>query len=159
MRVVAAYLLVLLPALTAPFLGYWALAVTVVLCLLVWKAGGRPSARPLAIVAVVAGLFGGFVCAASAALALAQLGGNAAYSARAPLGGLALVLALTAMLGGLMAIVRPAQSAVLLAFGAGAGTIAISLFYLNTPYPLGATLCLIGAVLALNAQASLRERR
>jgi hypothetical protein len=150
----AIWVLALVPALAAPLLGYWALGVSAVLLVLVWRIGAHPSGRPLAVVAVASGLFGGLIGAASAALALTAVDGDPAYAARLLYGYLALGLALVAAVGGLLAALYPRLAALLLLFGALAGTAAISLFYIDTPYLLAAMLMLVAAVLTLLSRSA-----
>lgn len=154
LRSLFVWLLVLLPALAAPLLGYWTLAVSAVLAFFVLRSDPDASARPLVVVAVAVGLIGGAIGIASAALALATVGGLAPYAERAWLGWLALAFAGVAGTGGLLAAIYPAWATLLLAAGALFGTATISLFYINSPYPLAALLWLIAATLALLGRRS-----
>ena len=66
----------------------------------------------------------------------------------------AFILALVAGFGGALALRRPQPASVLMVGGSLLGTVAISLFYLNTWYALAVPLCLLGAALALNGAGS-----
>lgn len=66
----------------------------------------------------------------------------------------AFILALVVVFGGILAPRRPEPASVLMVGGSVIGTIAISLFYLNTWYALAVPLCLLAAALALNGAGS-----
>ncbi|MHB1135064.1 MAG: hypothetical protein ACYC4L_22055 [Chloroflexota bacterium] len=148
------WLLVLLPLLAVPLVGFWALGYALLLAVPAWRYGARPAPRATALGAVMAGLLGGAAGLGSAALALGTLAGREPYVLRAPLGWLALLLALAATVGALIAPLRPGLAAALMLLGALAGTLAISLFYVETLYPLATVLWLLGATFALLSRSN-----
>lgn len=154
MRNLAIWLLVLVPVLAVPLAGYWALTIAAVLAVAAWRYGRRPSPRATAVGAVVAGLLGASAGVGSAALALAVLGSDPAHAARAPLGWLALSIALAAGVGGVLAPLRPLPASLLLACGALVGPVAMSLFSADTIYPLAGALWLFGSLLALLSRSA-----
>lgn len=131
--------------------GTWTLAVTAIILLLlvahvlsgqrggVWWGWG----------AVLLGLLGGLVGAASALAALASAGDMAGAGGRAGFGWAALVLAAVAAAGATLVRRRPRLSVIALVAGSSLGIAAMSLFDINTFYVAAVPLCWIAAVLAL----------
>jgi hypothetical protein len=150
-RGAAIALLVLLPVAAISVVGAGALAVSALLLLiigarrLVAPSGPRSAGRAGA----AAALAGGAVRVAATAAALASAGAVSPYSARAPFGWAALVFALLAAGGGLLAPARPVAAGALMVAGGLAGAVAITLFTVDSWYALALPFLLAGAVLAL----------
>lgn len=143
-------LLVLLPLAAVPFLGWWMLALPVlVLLLLAARALSRRDGGGWDWAAVAVGLLGGGVGVASAASALLEVGRVAPYSERAGFGWAALALAGLAMAGGGLARTHRRLAVGLLLAGSIAGSAAMALFWLNSWYVAALPLCWLAAALAL----------
>lgn len=146
-RVLVVVALALLALAALPLLGSWALGVAALLLLVVvavpWLGGGAGAA------AIVLGVLGGLVGAASAGSALQRHASDPLYGERAWFGWTALALALVAAAGGALALARPKAAAALLVVGSTLGFIAINLFDINTFYFVAVPACWLGAALAL----------
>ena len=148
-------LLVLLPVALMPLLGAWVLAISALLLLLLLVQIGPAWGQRLVL---LAGALGGLIGVVNAGTALLTVGGTEPYSARAGFGWAALVLAVVAAGGGLLALRRPRAGAALMLLSGLAGAVAINLFFINTFYVLALACWLPGAVLALR-QSGDRPRR
>ena len=140
--------LALLALAGVPLLGRWAFVpATLLLLLAAWRALPSPGVARWDTAATVAGTLGGGIGVVAAMLAVAELGGDAAYSARAGYGGAALALAALAMIGGALARSHPRMAIALLLAGSTAGALAMSLFTINSWYYVAVPLCWLGAAL------------
>ena len=148
-------LLVLLPVALMPLLGAWVLAVSALLLLLLLVQIGPAWSQRLVL---LAGALGGLIGVTNAGSALLAVGGVAPYSDRAGFGWAALVLAIVAAGGGLLALRQPRAGAALMILSGLAGAVAINLFFINTFYVLALACWLPGAILAFR-QAGDRLRR
>lgn len=155
-RVLAIVALALLALAAVPLLGSWVLGVAALLILVVvaapWLGGGA------GVAAIVLGVLGGLVGAASAGNALQRHADDPIYGARAGFGWVALALALVAVAGGALALARPKAADALLVGGSTLGFIAINLFDINTFYFVAVPACWLGAALALARSAPSRGR-
>jgi hypothetical protein len=142
--------IVLLLVALAPFVGRTlaievtgAVATTLVLAfILPWQGWLGYLARVCALLGSVIGVVG-------AIQAFVAVGNDPGYSDRIPMDAAALVLALVAGVGGMLAGRYPARGSALVVFGGLAGGVAINLFYINTAYDLAVPFWLLSAFLFL----------
>jgi hypothetical protein len=140
--------LALLPIVAIPLLGTWVLAISVLLLtlLLLGPAPGWSGRLALA-----SGVAGGLIGVASAGVAMQAVSSDPVYAGRVGFGWAALLLAVVAAVGGLLAIRRPRAGGTLMLVSGLTGSVSISLFFINTVYLLALPLWLIGAVLAFQS--------
>jgi hypothetical protein len=130
--------------------GTWALGLSAVILLLLGAhvLTGRRGGAWWARAAALLGLLGGLVAMASAAVALATPSPTDS-GGRAWFGWAALALAAIATSSTSLVQAQPRLAAAGLVAGSSLGLVAISLFDINTYYPVALPLCWIAAALAL----------
>ena len=127
----ALLLLVLLPLAAVPLVGLWAAGVSGLLLLPILVYLVAPQTREwLDRLTVFLAVVGGLIRAVSAAMALAAVGGDPAYSSRVGFGWAAFVFAGLTVAAGLLVRTRPLVATGLLALGSLLGALTINLFYI-----------------------------